>query len=196
MTNLKFEIKRKLFHLSAILYVPLYYFLNLYYSKTAAITSLLIILIFFITIEYFRLKHKKKIPIFHILYRKKENNKISANIYFAIAAILSFAFLDFSIASTVILMTTFGDMAAAIIGIKFGKHWLKDFPDRAWEGVIAEFLTDFIIVILVLNNLQLAIMMAFVATLVETTLNKFMDDNLSIPLFAGITGQTLKLLFS
>ena len=191
MPDLKFEIKRKLFHLTSILYIPLYYFLNTNYNETTAITSLFAILIFFLLVDFFRLKYKKKIPLFHVLYREKETNKLSGNIYFAIAAILSFTFLEFPLASTVILMTTFGDMAAAIIGIRFGKHWLKNFPDRAWEGIIAEFLTDFIIVILILNNIYLAIIMAAIATLVETTLNKYIDDNLLIPFFAGITGQII-----
>ena len=192
MPNLKFEIKRKLFHLTAILYIPLFYIVSFYFNKTLAIFSLVIVLTIFVIIEILRLKFGKKLPLFHLLYRDKEQDKISGNIYFAIGAIIAFTFFTFPIAATVILMTTLGDMAAAIFGIRFGKHWLKHFPDRAWEGIVAEFIVDFIIAMLILKNPIIATAMAFVATLVETTCNKFMDDNLSIPIFAGLTGQILK----
>ena len=90
-------------------------------------------------------------------------------------------------------MTIFGDMAAAIFGIAFGKHWIKGLHNRAWEGVIAQFIVDVIIAMMILNDLTISIVMAFVATFVETTFDH-VDDNLSIPLFSGLIAQLIKLI--
>jgi len=91
-------------------------------------------------------------------------------------------------------MTIFGDMAAAIFGIAFGKHWIKKLPDTAWEGVIAEFVVDLLIGYLIIGNWIVIIPIAFMATFVETVF-PHIDDNLAIPVFAGFVGQALMLLF-
>ena len=91
-------------------------------------------------------------------------------------------------------MTIFGDMAAALIGIQFGKNLIKSIPYKTWEGVIAEFLVDFAIAIIILNNIWISLGMALAATFVETFFNKI-DDNLSIPISAGFVGQIIKSLF-
>ena len=108
--------------------------------------------------------------------------------------ILALAIFDFQIALAVILMTVFGDMAAAIFGIAFGKHWMKGLKDTAWEGVIAEFVVNLIIGYLIIGNWIIIIPMAAMATFVETIF-PHVDDNLAIPVFAGFIGQALKLLF-
>jgi len=101
---------------------------------------------------------------------------------------------DFDIAIAVILMTVLGDMAAAIFGIAFGKHWIKKLKDTAWEGIAAEFVVDLIIGYLIIGNWIIVIPMAAMATFVETIF-PHVDDNLAIPVFAGFIGQALKLLF-
>tara|TARA_Y100000310_G_C20642712_1_gene794857 strand:- start:870 stop:1457 length:588 start_codon:yes stop_codon:yes gene_type:complete len=191
--KLKFEIKRKFIHIFSLLYLAIYlYFENQYNHKTGLI-ALLAVLIFFLILEYFRVKKQKKIPIFHIFWRESEKNKLGGQVYFITGAIIAFALFDKNIAITALLMTTFGDMAAAIFGIAFGKHWIKGLKDRAWEGVIAQFITDLIIAFLILNNLTISIIMALVATIAETTITKI-DDNLSIPLFAGAAAQLVKMI--
>jgi dolichol kinase len=46
---------------------------------------------------------------------------------------------------------------------------------------------------MILNDLTISIIMAFVATFVETTFDH-VDDNLSIPLFSGLIAQLIKLI--
>jgi len=192
-SQLKFEMKRKLFHLTAILFIPFYYLINLYTNKAIAIFSLCILLVIFLIIEFFRIKLKKALPIFRAIYRDKEKEgKFSTNIHFTLAAIISFTFFSFPVASTVMLMATLGDMTAAIIGIRFGRHQFFNYSNRTWEGTLSEFVVDLIIATLILNNLILSLAMAFVATLVETTCNDIIDDNLSIPVFAGAIGHFLQ----
>lgn len=101
-------------------------------------------------------------------------------------------------------MTTFGDMSAALIGKRFGKHpfFLKE---RTWEGTSSELFVDFLIGVFVffgsdftlIYNLELwivVLIMAITATFIETIVYK-MDDNLLIPIFAGFSGQIVLFLF-
>jgi|APSaa5957512576_1039674.scaffolds.fasta_scaffold11280_1 phytol kinase len=193
MSKITFEIKRKFIHILGIFYILTYYFLQKNINHKVAILTLTSFLIIILCIEYFRIIKKKKIPIIHFLWREKEKNKLGGQVYYILGIILAFTILDFQIALTVILMTIFGDMAAAIIGIKFGKHWIKGLKNKAWEGAIAELLVGTAIAYFILNSFLLAIPMALAATLAETTF-QHVDDNLSIPLFAGFTGEVVKFL--
>jgi len=193
--RVKFELKRKLFHLSSLLYIPVYYFINQYFSKQIALLSIIFIFAIFIILEFFRILRNQTIPFFHVLFRRKERIKLAGNVYFTIGAIIAFAIFDFKIATTALLMTTFGDMAAALFGIQFGKHWLKNIPHTAWEGIIAEFVVDLIVGFLLLSNWMIILAMALTATFVETIFIHT-DDNLTIPIFSGFVGQVILLILN
>jgi len=192
--KLRFEIKRKFIHIFSLLYLAIYLYFEKYYNHKTGIIALFTVLVFFLILEYFRVKKQIKIPIFHIFWRESEKNRLGGQVYFVTGAILAFALFSKEIAIAALLMTVFGDMAAAIFGIAFGKHWIKGLKDRAWEGVIAQFTVDLIIAILILGNIPLSIIMALVATFVETTITKI-DDNLSIPLFSGAVVQLIKIFY-
>jgi dolichol kinase len=130
----------------------------------------------------------------HIFMRAKEENSLGGQVYYILGVILALSLFEFPIAITVILMTVFGDMAAAIFGIAFGKHWIKQLDETAWEGIIAEFVVDLVIGYLILANWVIVIPMALMATFVETIF-PHVDDNLAIPIFAGFIGQALKILY-
>lgn len=192
--KLKFEIKRKFIHIFSLLYLAIYLYFQTKYNHKTGLMALLAVLIFFLILEYFRVKKQIKIPIFHIFWRESEKNKLGGQVYFITGAIISFALFDKNIAITALLMTTFGDMAAAIFGIAFGKHWIKGLKDRAWEGVIAQFVVDLLIAMLILKSIPISIAMALVATIAETTITKI-DDNLSIPFFSGAVAQLIKMFY-
>ena len=195
MSKLAFEAKRKAIHVLGLSYVLFYWVaLKIFQSSQIAILLLLSTLLIFISIEFFRITQHKKIPILHVLWRPKEENTLGGQVYYILGMILALAIFDFQIALAVILMTVFGDMAAAIFGIAFGKHWMKGLKDTAWEGVIAEFVVNLIIGYLIIGNWIIIIPMAAMATFVETIF-PHVDDNLAIPVFAGFIGQALKLLF-
>jgi len=191
--SLKFEFKRKFIHLFSLLYILVYWFVESRYNKSIAILALTALFLIFLASEYLRLDLKKQLPLFHIFFRERESKKLAGHIYFLFGAILVLGLLDFKIALTALLMTTFGDMFSAIIGIRFGKHWLKRFPERAWEGIIAEFAIDLVIALLIIKDPIISVVMAFTATLVETTFSK-VDDNLSIPVSSGAVAQILTTL--
>ncbi len=183
-----FEIKRKIFHFFSISYIFIYYYISKYFSHRAALLCLVFILILLLFIEFVKIKYQKKVPLFHPLYREKEKNSLSGSIYLIIGVIIAFAIYDFEIAVVALLMMIFGDMAATLIGIRFGKHWLKYISGKSWEGIIAQFIVNMIVGFLFLKILIIVLAMAFVATLIGTILTSS-DDNLAVPALAGFAGQ-------
>ena len=97
---------------------------------------------------------------------------------------------DFDIASVSILMLIFGDTTATLFGLRFGRIYLT--KDKALEGIIAEFVVDIIIGLLLLPYF-IAIPMALVATLSESFIRKI-NDNLTVPIFSSLIGQIMRLL--
>ncbi len=191
--NFKNELARKTVHLFSLTFLVIYILVAKFSNKTLALMSLILLLGIFLTIEFFRLVHRRKIPLLHIFWRAKEKNQLAGNIYFLVGVIVVFAVFDFKIAVSALLMTTFGDMAAALFGMRFGKHWLKSIPNTAWEGIFAEFLVDFAIGMIILKSFPIAIIMALVATFVETVFTHA-DDNLTIPIFSGFAGQAVVII--
>ncbi len=208
--NLKRELARKFVHLFSIFILFVYFIAADFFDRNIALLILVLVLIVSLEFEYLRIEIGRKIPFFNYLWkylrRKKEKGKLGGEVFFLIGSILVLSIFDIRIAMAAILMTTFGDMAAALIGKKFGKHYLKLLKDRAWEGIFAEFIVDiiigFIIFIAVGSGLiydlkiwMVILVMALTATFVETIIYK-MDDNLLIPIFSGFNGQIVLLLLN
>lgn len=187
------EILRKSVHLVSILIVLIYKF----YGKEAILWALMLFLVTVLFLDYFRVEHGIRIPLFYIMYRKSEADRFGGHIFFALGAISVISLFSREIAYAAVLMTTFGDLAAALIGKFYGKRrvFQKIFKnDKSIEGSASEFLVDFLIGLLILGNPIVSLVMAFLATLAETAVNKI-DDNLIVPVFAGFFGQiTLNLL--
>src|SRR3989344_2389894 len=193
--DFKKELKRKGIHLLSLLFLLSYVFCGSVWGKKIALLLLTFLLILFLEIDFIRIKTKIKIPSFiNSLYREKEKNRLGGHVYFLIGAIIALSIFNFKIALVALLMTTFGDIAASLIGVKFGKHWLKKIPNTAWEGIIAEFTVDLIIGFIFLPHWILVLVMALTATFVETVFTHA-DDNMLIPIFSGFNGQiTLMIL--
>ena len=188
-----FELLRKSVHLVSVLIVLIYEF----FGKEAILWVLMIFLVTVLFLDYFRLEHNMRIPFFYTMYREGEADRLGGHIYFALGAISVIALFSKEIAYAAVLMTTFGDMVAALIGKSYGKRrvFQKIFKnDKSIEGSASEFITDFLVCLLILGNPLVSLVMAFSATLTETAVNKI-DDNLVVPILAGFFGQiTLTLL--
>lgn len=187
------EILRKSVHLVSVLIVLIYEF----YGKEAVLWVLMLFLVTVLILDYFRVEHGIRIPFFYIIYRKAEADRFGGHVFFALGAISVIALFSREIAYAAILMATFGDLAAALIGKFYGKRrvFQKLFKnDKSIEGSASEFIIDFLIGIFIIGNPIVSLVMAFLATLTETAVNKI-DDNLIVPVFAGFFGQaTLTLL--
>ncbi len=186
------EVGRKIIHITILIVLALFFFIQRTYSKQAALLFLVMLLIIFLILEYLRLELGWKMPFFSQFIRAKEQNRMYGVIYFLSATIISLAVFDPKIALAALLMTTFGDMVAAFVGKKYGTTLI--YRNKTWAGFSGELITNLLVGFLVLRSLPGSIYiilgMALVATIVETLVDE-LDDNLLIPLFSGFAGQVI-----
>ncbi|WP_321417915.1 CTP--2,3-di-O-geranylgeranyl-sn-glycero-1-phosphate cytidyltransferase [uncultured Methanomethylovorans sp.] len=160
-------------------------------GKQTVLNILSLYLAFILLIEHFRLSKGIKIPFLDFLFRDKERVCIGGHVFFVIGSLIAIGVYSKEVAITSILLITFGDMAASLVGTTLGKTYIKG-TNKSLEGSAAEFFTDLVIGSVILKNLPVAFVMAFVATLTETFLSGI-DDNLSIPVFAGLSAELMLL---
>ena len=164
-------------------------------AKQVALIFLVGLLIIFLILEYLRLELNWKMPFFSMFIRPKEQNRMYGVVYFLSSTIISLAVFKPEIALAALLMTTFGDMVAALVGKKYGATLI--YRNKTWAGFLGELVTNLIVGFIILVNMPgyiyIVLGMAFVATIVETLVDE-LDDNLLIPLFSGFVGQII--LFS
>ncbi len=185
------EIGRKIIHITILIVLVIYNLIQNSYTKQLALLFLVLMLIIFLFLEYFRLELGWKMPFFSQFIRPKEQNRMYGVIYFLSATIISFAVFDHNIALAALLMTTFGDMVAALVGKRYGNTLI--YRNKTWAGFLAELAVNLAVGFIILENIYVILGMAFVATIVETLVDE-LDDNLLIPIFSGFVGQII--LFS
>jgi len=214
------EIGRKIIHVTILLVLAAYFIIQnslvdsgkpAIFAKQLALLFLVSLLILFLILEYFRLELGWRMPFFSQFIRHKEQNKMYGVIYFLSATIISLAVFDTKIALAALLMTTFGDLVAALVGKKYGATLI--YRNKTWAGFLGELMTNLIVGFVVLGGLFSNILtiigfnltepvpgsiyiilgMSFTATIVETLVDE-LDDNLLIPIFSGFVGQII--LFS
>jgi len=186
------EIGRKIIHITILLVLIIFSIIKRQYSQRAALLFIVLLLLIFIVIEYFRLELNWKMPFFYKFIRPKEQDRMYGVIYFLSATVISLAVFDFAIAIAALLMTTFGDLTAALVGKKYGTTLI--FRNKTLIGFGSELGVNLIVGILIslffTINIYVPIAMAFIATFVETLIDT-LDDNLIVPLFTGFVGQIL-----
>ncbi|MBI2660543.1 CTP--2,3-di-O-geranylgeranyl-sn-glycero-1-phosphate cytidyltransferase [Candidatus Woesearchaeota archaeon] len=194
------EIGRKIIHITILFVLAAFFFIEdsladagytAALSKQVALLFLVALLILFLILEYLRLELNWKMPFFSQFIRPKEQNRMYGVIYFLSATVISLAVFDHKIALAALLMTTFGDMVAALVGKRYGTTLI--YRNKTWAGFLAELGVNLAVGFFILNNIYVIIGMASIATIVETLVDE-LDDNLLIPIFAGFAGQVI--LFS
>lgn len=188
--SIVWECIRKTMHLSSLIIVVLYTFLLNHFSERVSIIVLTGILLMLLELERIRLDHRPKLMnIINGLFRTSEKNHISGAAFFITSTIISFAAFEYWIALTAMFMTVFGDMFAALIGRAFGKK--KIYRHKTWAGTLSALLANLLVGIFLLPQFAIIFVpMAVVATIVELLTHK-LDDNLTVPLFAGFVGQMI-----
>ena len=123
------EIGRKIIHITILIVLAAYFFVQdslvgagytAVLAKQVALLLIVALLILFLMLEYFRLELGWKMPFFSQFIRPKEENRMYGVVYFLSATIISLAVFDAKIALAALLMTTFGDVVAALVGKKYG----------------------------------------------------------------------------
>lgn len=189
-SNFLWELARKAVHLSSLVIVVGYTLLLNYTSERVAILSMTAVLLILLKIEYLRVEYKSRIAVFFDgLFRKREKNGISGAAFIVISSIICFAAFEYWVALLALFMTAFGDFFAALFGTAFGK--IKLYKNKTLEGSLAGLLANLAVGFAILNQFPLLIVcMALSASLIEALTNK-LDDNLTVPIFAGFIGQML-----
>jgi len=189
------EIGRKIIHITILLILVVYIYVNKQYGQQLALLIVIALLIIFFILEFFRLEMNWKMPFFSMFIRPKEQHRMYGVIFFLTGTIISLAVFDFPIALTALLMTTFGDMSAALAGKKYGRTLI--FRNKTLVGFSTELIVNLIVGLSIgvffSMNIYIPLLMAFTATIVETLLDEI-DDNLVIPICAGFVGQIISFL--
>jgi phytol kinase len=193
--NLFNEIGRKIIHITILIVLLVFFILKNSKGQQTALLFLVGLLLFFLILEYLRLELNFKLPFFHQFIRQKEQFRIYGVVFFLSSTIIALAVFDTAIALAALLMTTFGDMAAAIFGKKYGTTIL--YNNKTIIGFIAGLIANIVVATVVSPffavNIYVLIFMAFAATITETLVDE-LDDNLMIPIVSGFIGQILLLL--
>ncbi|MBI2638531.1 hypothetical protein HYW83_02990 [Candidatus Peregrinibacteria bacterium] len=195
MSTLKKEILRKLIHLIEVPIIVGYSILHFTFSPKIGVLTLTGLLLILLEIEYFRIDYQTRIGtqitefFAKFVLRKHERNNVVGAIFFVISTIIAFSVFDYPIALLAMLLTVFGDLAAAIMGIAFGTK--KIFRNKSFVGTFSGLLVNILIGIIIIPAYpEIFLPMAFMASIVETLTQK-LDDNLTVPLFAGFIGQLI-----
>jgi len=198
----KSEVVRKLIHLVS-LSIPIVYY---YITKELALSILVPLTIFSLLVDYGRYYHKALsevvYKIFGFLLRKHERDAKKKNLNGATYVLLS-AVVVILLFSKVFVVTSFtvlivGDIAAALIGRKFGK---TKFIYKSLQGTLAFFVFSCIAIIFtpkLQNSLTEYLILIFavaVGAIAENVSGEWADDNFMIPITMCITMWILYALF-
>ena len=197
----KDELVRKSIHLISLLIPIVYYFI----TKTSAAIILGCLSFFAVTLDLARYFSpdvgKVFYKIFGFLLRRHEVDEKKKNLNGATYVLLS-GLIGVLIFPKIIFITAFailiiGDIMAALIGRKFGKH---KFLAKSFEGTLAFFISSCIVVIFTpkvgyfQEEIIIGFIAAFIGAITENISFGFVDDNLSIPLIVGFSMWILYLI--
>ena len=197
MKNKNLEAKRQLFHLLfgiLIVILLLYDFLKIVY--------IFFLIIIGVTVSF--LSKKYKIPVIYWFLKNFEREKDLKDfpgkgiIFYLIGVFLTLSFFPLDIAMPSILVLAFGDSVSHLFGATYGKI-KHPFTDKKFlEGMIMGFIAAFIGAKFFLpwSEALIASFFAMVAEGIEMKIGaEQIDDNIVIPLVAGISIYIARTLF-
>ncbi len=184
------ELLRKLVHMTGLGLVAVHAGFKFYWNDQAATMFLAAMLLVLLKIEYVRLEYHFHLPEPLNLFRRKEKKHAAGWIFFVSGMIIVFASFDYPLAVAALMMTIFGDMFAALVGMRFGKK--KMYKKKTYVGFGAGLLANLLVASAVLGLEMWPVIgvMAIVASVIELITEK-MDDNLTVPLFSAFAGYLM-----
>ena len=186
MWNLKKEFIRKGLHITLVLIILfVYLFLQKRYTPKFALAIVVLILICFIGLEYFRIEHGVKIPVFHFVWRDVEKDHFGGEIFLLIAIIISLSIFGMGIVIPALIVSTAGDITASIVGQKYSKKWIPRLNGKSYEAALAQLIVCFVIGFVMLKSFWVVLVLGLVVTVLETVTSK-VSDNLVVPLAASL----------
>jgi dolichol kinase len=186
--NMKTKLWRRLWHLLGGLFFPI---LAIFVSKDLLLITLGVITGIFIIWEALRLNNARlnKWSTLHIgiILRDKEQFQPTGTTLLLLASLIVFLLFDKYIAITALLFVAIGDLAASVVGEKYGKHMVLD---KSWEGSTACLVSCLAIGMLMTRlsptmTIPVVAYGAIYATVFEI-LPIPVDDNFTMPLFSAM----------
>nr|MDO8079957.1 hypothetical protein [Candidatus Freyarchaeota archaeon] len=184
------NIRRKIFHMLALIFAILYLLGGWLPAATLSISTLVL----FAIIEIWRLRDPDfplKIVVTKII-KPDEKNRVAAYFYFVLAAtILIFLFPAYVMIIS-LAVAAVADAAAAIVGYEYGKHHFEVRGNvKSFEGLIAGGLVAFFITLGAMFYFKgFFPVTSLIVALVFVALDYFtppINDNLLNPISAAIT---------
>jgi dolichol kinase len=200
-SDYRIEVVRKAIHLVSLSIPITYYFV----SKPVALALLIPMTVIFLSTDLARYYNRTiedwYFKYFGFLLRKRENDKknktLNGATYVLISATLCVLVFPKIITITCFSILIISDIAAALIGRRFGKH---KFISKSVEGSAAFFITAIIVIAVApkveyqLGEYLIGMIAAFIGTVTEA-LPAEIDDNLSIPITVGTSLWLLYTIF-
>ena len=185
----KREFFRKTIHVSALI-LPLSYRYLFNNDRKLAFIVLVPLTLIALVIEIARIEHKtvKRIflDLFGLMLREHEFHDFTG------ATLLCIAVFPADLGFVAIAFLAIGDSLAALVGIPFGKRKLFG-TDKSLEGSMACFIGTFVFALFFLSPF-IALAGAVAATIAEI-FPLPVDDNIKIPISAGIVMSLVNLIF-
>ncbi len=173
--------------------------LSFFMSRSGFLTLTGTLLLIFVIPDVIRLTSEKVQRFFHKrvtfkIYKDEEKSKISSMSLFLLGVFVTFLLFEKRIAFLSTVFLAFGDLAAKVVGISFGK---KKLFEKTIEGSLAHFVVCFYSAYLVsclnLVDFPIGVAGALAATITEL-LPMGVNDNLSVPFFSALVMSLWKLL--
>ena len=180
----KREMIRKIVHIALSLTV----FSLLIWNPQTIKILFLILTVIYILIDYLRLKiaplgllYKR---LFGLMVRNEEASRLSGASYAFIGASVTILLFDTITAISAILILVMSDAMAAIIGRRFGATRMGQ---KSLEGSFTFFLVTFLILYFYTGLIvPFSIGISFICTILELIMPRRLNDNLVIPITAGL----------
>lgn len=183
------HLSRKLWHCAGISAMTAAY--NLF-GPSASWTALLAVSLFFIPIDFLRLRHptlnRIALKVFGPLMRSHESVEISGMTYLFVGCMFLLMFKNPHIVTLTLLFLAFGDPIASFFGIRYGKD--RILGRKTLQGTMAAFTTCTVLgaIYYYSNNLMLerllivAPLSGLIGALSELLPIGKLDDNLTFPI--------------
>ncbi|MDH7603303.1 MAG: dolichol kinase [Melioribacter sp.] len=196
------EVLRKAIHLCSLSIPVIYYFITKELALKILIPLLILSLIIDLGRYYFKPIQDFFYSIFGFLLRRHEKDHKKKNLNGATYVLIS-AVIVILIFPKIFVVTSFsiliiGDIAAALVGRKFGK---RKFLLKSLEGTIAFFLFSCIVILFTpkiegnLIEFIIGFVSAGIGAIAENISIGWADDNLVIPITVGISMWILYTIF-
>ena len=191
MSKLSFknEFKRKIVHFaSAIIGLSI-----IYLDREAILPFLIVSAIIFPLLDYMRINNKFVSNFynsyFHSITRSFESKKLTGASFVFWGALITYILFEPKVAGIALIVMSFADANAAIIGVGYGNTKLLN---KSLEGSFAFYVTTLTILYIFKIPLIISLFISVIATFTELIEIPKINDNISIPLsvafFLSISG--------